>query len=194
MKKIMKSLVLFSLCFLFSYTSNAQVTYDYDKEADFTQYKTYSFAGWQKDSDKIINDLDKKRIMESFKSEFTLRGMEYDLANADCVVTFYFVVDNKTSTTAYTNYNGPMGMGYGYGFGYRSSAWGWGMGSSTTTYSENDYQVGTFVIDVYDSKSKKLVWQAVSQKTINKKTSKRAKTIPKGVKKIMKNYPVAILK
>ena len=49
-------------------------------------------------------------------------------------------------------------------------------------------------MDVYDANTKKLVWQGVSQKTINENASKRAKTIPKGVAKLMKNYPIAISK
>lgn len=199
MKKLIQSLTILAVCIFFYDTASAQVTYDYDKDADFTQYKTYSFGGWQEDSDKIINDLDKKRIYQSFKSEFTQRGMDFVLGDADVVVTFFLVVDEKTSTTAYTNYMG-TGMGYGYGYrggyygGYNRGAWGWGGGYSTTTYSEDDYKVGTFVMDVYDAKTKKLVWQGVSQKTVNENASKRGKSIPKGAKKLMKNYPVKISK
>lgn len=192
MKKLIKLLTVLAICVFFYDTASAQVTYDYDKEADFTQYKTYSFGGWQEGSDKLINDLDKKRILQSFKSEFTQRGMDYVLGDADVVVTLYLVIDEKTSTTAYTDYAG-AGMGMGYGGFYRP-AWGWGGGFATTTYSENDYKVGTFVVDVYDAKTKKLVWQGVSQKTINENASKRDKTIPKGVSKLMKNYPIAISK
>ena len=157
------------------------------------------FGGWQDDSGKIINDIDKKRVLSSFKEELLKRDLDYKLAEADLIITLYFVVDNKTSTTAYTDYMG-AGMGYGMGYGggryggYYRPAWGWGGGYSTTSYSENDYKEGTFVIDIYDAKTKKLIWQAVSQKTINENASKRARTIPKGVAKIMKKYPVAINK
>lgn len=195
MKKLLKSLTVLAMCIFFYDTASAQVTYDYDKEANFTEYKTYSFGGWQEDSDKLINDIDKKRIYSSFKSEFTKRNMDFVLGDADVVVTFYMVIDEKTSTTAYTDYMG-NGMGYGAGYrggyyrGYYGAGWGWGGGSSTTTYSEDDYKVGTFVMDIYDAKTKKLVWQGVSQKTINENASKRARTIPKGAKKLMKNYPI----
>ena len=134
MKKLMKSLTVLVMCIFFYDTSSAQVTYDYDKEADFTQYKTYSFGGWQENSDKLINDLDKKRIYDSFKSEFTQREMDFVLGDADVVITFFMVVDEKTSTTAYTNYMG-NGMGYGMGYrggyygGYHRAGWGWGGGS-----------------------------------------------------------------
>jgi hypothetical protein len=194
--KILSILTLFLIC---SNNLKAQITYDYDRDADFTSFKTYSFGGWQDDCDKLINDIDKKRILQSFKSEFTLRNMDYVLGDADIIVTLYLVVDEKTSTTAYTNYMGNgmgYGMGYGGGFygGYYRPTWGWGGGFSTTTYSEDDYRVGTFVVDIYDAKAKKLIWQGVSQKTINENASKRARTIPKGVSKLMKNYPIKVIK
>ena len=199
MRKFFNKTALLILCLIIGTSLKAQITFDFDKDADFTQYKTFSFGGWQEDSDKIINDIDKKRILESFKSEFVQRGMDYQLAEADVIVTLFLVVNKETSTTAYTNYMG-AGMGYGYGYGggryggYYRPAWGWGGGYSTTSYNENHYNVGTFVVDIYDAKTKKLVWQGVSQKTINEKANKRAKSIPKGVAKIMKKYPIAISK
>jgi len=41
-----------------SANTNAQVTADFDKDADFSKYKTYSFAGWQKDRGAKLNDFD----------------------------------------------------------------------------------------------------------------------------------------
>jgi len=161
---------------------------DYDKNTDFTKYKSYAFAGWQKDSDKQLNDFDKKRILEALKSEFDARGMNLVKADADATVSIYIVIENKTSTTAYTNYNG--GMGYGMGRGWGMGYGGMGMGSSTTTYSENDYKEGTFVIDMYDESSKNLVWQGVITGTIKEKPQKREKSIPKKMAKLMKKFPI----
>jgi len=140
----------------------------------------------------MINDLDKERLHKAFTEEFAARGMTYDQDNGELVLTLFLVVDKKTSTTAYTNYNGGMGYG-GYGMGgvgYRGAGWGWGMGSSTTSYQENDYEVGTFVIDAYDATSKKLIWQGTLVKTLNSNASKNEKGIPKSVSKLMKKYPV----
>jgi hypothetical protein len=165
---------------------------DYDKNTDFTKYKSYAFAGWQQDSDKQLNDFDKKRILESLKSEFDARGMNLVESGADAWVSIFIVIDQKTSTTAYTNYNG--GMGYGMGRGWGMGYGGMGMGSSTTTYSENDYLEGTFVVDIYDESSKDLVWQGVITGTVNEKPKKREKGIPKSMAKLMKKYPVAPVK
>lgn len=182
MKKIGTSLAVLTL-FIAS-VSFAQVKSDYDKEADFSKYKTIQFIGWQENSDQLINDLDKERIYDAFINEFTEKGFELVEADGDLALTFFVVIDQKTSTTAYTNYYG--GAGYG---GYYRGGWGWGGGQSSTTYSENDYLQGTFVIDFYDSDTEKLVWQGVHSKAVTENPQKREKTIPKSVKKVLKNFP-----
>lgn len=174
----------------------AQASSDYDRSVDFTKYKTYSYGGWQKDSGKLLNDLDKERLHKAFTEEFSNRGMSYDQDNGELVLTLFLVVDKKTSTTAYTNYNGGMGYG-GYGMGgvgYRGAGWGWGAGSATTIYQENDYDVGTLVVDAYDAISKKLIWQGTLVKTLNSNANKNEKTIPKSISKLMKKYPIKPIK
>ena len=171
--------------FIIPIMSFGQVKSDYDKNIDFSQYKTISFAGWAKDSDKILNDFDKKRILEAFKEEFMTRGVEVKLMDGDAQVTLFVVVENKTSTTAYTDYMG----GYGY-----CPRWGWGMGAgmgtSTTTYVEDDYMEGTLVMDMYDAKSKSMVWQGILNTNVKENPEKREKSIPKNIKKLMKEYPI----
>lgn len=102
--------------------STVKVVTDLDKTHDFSNYKTYNFLGWQADSDKILNDMDRKRLRDAFKSEFKVRGLELVQENGDMAVSLYIVVDQKTSTTAYTSYYG--GGGYGYGR-YRGGWGGW---------------------------------------------------------------------
>ncbi|WP_026966500.1 DUF4136 domain-containing protein [Algoriphagus terrigena] len=186
MKNLPTKLFAAALLLLVSMTGFAQVKSDYDKDTDFTKYKTYSFEGWQKDSDQQLNEFDKKRITDALKAEFEARGMSLVESGGDASIALYLVLDSKTSTTAYTNYMG--GMGYG-------PRWGWGMGaggmgSATTTYSEDDYIEGTLVVDMYDGSSKGLIWQGILTTIVKTKPEKREKTIPKNVKKLMAEYPI----
>ncbi|MCG2460268.1 DUF4136 domain-containing protein [Flavobacteriaceae bacterium F89] len=186
--KFLQKLAGIALVLFFS-QGMAQVSSDYDKSTDFSKYHTYYFEGWQKDSDKLLNDLDKKRILESFKAEFAARGMTpvADKSQADATILLYLVLDKKTSTTAYTDFTGGMGYGPRWGFGMG----GIGMGTATTTYSQNDYVQGTMVVDLYDASTKKLIWQGISKSVVQAKAQKRDKTIPKKVKKLMNKFPVA---
>ncbi len=69
--------------------------------------------------------------------------------------------------------------------------YGMGMGSSTTTTTQNDYEVGTIIVDVFDAKTKKQIWQGIGKKTISENKKNREENINAGVTKIMKAFPVA---
>ena len=173
------------------------VNVDFDKSIDFNNFKTFTYKGWEQNSDKILNDLDKGRIEEAFSDELTKRGITHADANPAMVITLFIVTEQKTSTTAHTNYTGGMGYGggwgYGYGRGYGGGV-GVGMGASTTTYSESDYEVGTLVISFYNEASKKLIWQGTLTGTIKSNPKNRDKSIPKGVAKLMSKYPIRAAK
>ena len=176
-----------------SHLSVGQVNTDYDKSVDFSQYMTFKFIGWQEGTTDRLNQLDAEKILTALTKELNGRGILIDGSTPKMVMVLFLVVDDKTSTTAYTNYTG--GMGYGMGrVGWGAGVGGMGMGQSTTTYSESDYEVGTFVIDFYDSESKKLLWQGILKKNVTENTKKREKKITKAIAKILKDYPVEIVK
>ena len=187
MKKKFLSIYL-CLLLVASYSIAQKVNTDYDKKADYTKYTSVSFLGWQ--DDISLNDFDKKRFTDAFKAEFEKRKLTLVESGGDMAVVLYVVAEQKTSTTSYTNYYGG-GAGRGYRRGGRG---GWGGGHSTTSYSESDYLQGTLVMDVFDGESKEQIWQAIATKTVNEKPEKREKSIPKGVKKIMKKFPIAPVK
>ncbi len=187
MKTTIRTTTILLGFFLLNHFSYSQVRSDYDKSTDFSKYKSYTFMGWEKDSDQQLNDFDKERITDAFKAELADRAITHNENNPDVGITLFVVIDERTSRTAYTNYNG----GYGYG---RSWGWGAGMGSATTTYSERDYKMGTIVIDFYDEETRKLVFQGTLQTEVNEKAKKREKSIPKNVAKLMKKYPVKPVK
>lgn len=166
----------------------AQVKSEYDKTVDFTKFKTYTFKGWQKDSDKQIDDIDKQRIEDAFEAELDSRGLSSDDDNPDLSITLYVVIEEKTSISSYDQYHGGLGYdaGRGWGLGYR----GMGTGAANTTFEEEDYKEGTLVISFYDEQIKKLIFQGTFNSKIDENSQKRDKTIPKYVGKIMKKYPV----
>lgn len=118
MKNLSTKLLAAALLLFVSLAGIAQVKSDYDKTTDFTKYKTYSFEGWQKDSDQQLNEFDKKRVTDALKAEFAARGMSLVESGGDASVALYLVLDKKTSTTAYTNYMGGLGYGCRDGHGH----------------------------------------------------------------------------
>jgi len=183
-----KGLLVFGLAVVFAalYScSGVKVVSDYDKEADFSQYETFEYYGWSEGSGSLLNEFDKNRIEQAFGSEFARRDLKFLKSDGDLAVSLVVILDQKTSKTAYTNhYGGGLYSGY-YGFGG-----GWGMGSSTTTIQEYEYVDGTLIIDVFDTKSKKLVWQGVATGTVDDNPATREKNIPKVVEQIMEQFPI----
>ncbi|MCB0821433.1 MAG: DUF4136 domain-containing protein [Bacteroidales bacterium] len=180
--------VLFILMGLLTSCSSLRISADYDKTVDFSKYKTIEFYGWAKESDKLLNGMDKTRIEDAFANEFYKRGMSLTRENGDLVVTLYIVIADKSETTAHTTnmgYGGYYGGYYGYGPG-----WGWGPNYSTTTVSTYNYKEGTLICSVYDKANERLIWEGIASKTIDENPSNRERNIPKIVAMLMKKYPV----
>lgn len=168
--------------------SGLKVISDYDDSIDFSQYKTFEYYGWAEESDKILNQFDRNRIEQAFGNEFAARGLKHVEEGGDLIVTLFIVVEQKTQKTANTTHHGGggyYGNYYGYGPGY-----GWGTSHSTTTVSEYDYEVGTLVCDIFDAKSKTLIWEGIGTGTVDENPDSRDKNVPKAVKKIMAQYPL----
>jgi hypothetical protein len=199
-KRKMKRLssILLGLLFVIPFLpgcSTLKITYDYNKDVDFNQFKTYQFYGWAKGSENNINSLDRERVQDAFVKELKKRGLTYVKDNGDLVVSLFFVTKEKTETTANTTgvgvYGGAYGGYYGgyYGYGPR---WGWGPGFnySTTTYTQHDYKEGTLIVNVFDAKAKKLIWEGIASDALKENPKGREDRIKNAVARIMENYPV----
>jgi hypothetical protein len=147
-----------------------KVTYDYDKSANFTQFKTYML----KDGTKVGNPLVDDRITASLRSELAAKGLT-EAADADVAVVYHVAFDKQKDISAWTTGRGP----------YRWGGWG------TADVRVNDILVGTLVIDVADVKKGELVWRGIGVKEVDPqaKPDKRDKNIQQAVQKIMRNYP-----
>src|SRR6266852_6077168 len=108
---------------------------DYDRSANFDQYKTYS---WQKVATKKPLWVD--RIKSAVDAVLAAKG--WTLVPSDGNISLVAVETTKNQQTLNTFYNG-------FGGGWR---WGGGFGNSTTTV--DNYKVGTLVVDLFDAKTK----------------------------------------
>jgi hypothetical protein len=69
-----------------------------------------------------------------------------------------------------------------------TGGWGWGEGMATITPEQNI--VGTLVVDLYDAKTKQLVWRGIAEGTLNETNSeKNMKMVDKAVAKMFKKFP-----
>ena len=165
--------------FLFASCSSVRVYSDYDKNVNFSLYKTYAF--YKTGIDKVeISDLDKKRILRSIDEEMSAKGL-YKSETPDLLIN----INTKAEKNVDVNqFNG--GWGYGWGFGWNPY---WGANTMISTSTE-----GILTIDLIDAKKKELIWQGEGIGNLTKDTNKKDENIKTFVSKILVLYPPTLKK
>jgi len=146
-----------------------QVKTDYDHNANFSQYKTYSWTK-VKTQDPLLVD----RIKSAVNGDLAAKGWTEVSSGGD--VEVFAVEMTQNQQTLDTFYNG-------FGGGRR---WG-GFGNATTTV--DTYAVGTLVVDLFDANTKKLIWRGTASDTLSDKADKNTKNLNKGVTKMFEHFP-----
>ena len=189
----MKNILIPILALILVSCESIKVTNDWNREVDFTSFKTYSLYPWDTHNDNVVNDYDKQTIIMAVKKEMDSRGYQLVKKNGDLVVSTFVVINNKTSYKSYTNhYSGWAGYGGGWSYYGRPGyyGYGWGPGYTTTTVYRTDYTTGTLIIDIFSLSNKKLVWQGIGSGEVTEDLNKRDKRLPKNISKIFSQFPV----
>jgi hypothetical protein len=161
------------------------VRYDFDKEKDFSKYKTYKWVQI-KDADQP-DQLTAKDIMTAVDTELATKGLtKTESDDADLLIAYQTAVGSEKQFTSYNT-----GWNYGPGWGPGWYGYGGGMSSGTTYGSTSTVYIGQLDLSMYDPQTKQLVWRGVASKTLDPKAKpeKKEKNINKAVKKLLKNFP-----
>jgi hypothetical protein len=169
---------LITTMLLFVGSSSAQqVKTDYDRSADFGKYKTFS---WE--HVKTQDALDVDRIKSAVNAALTGKGWtQVDSGGDVSIMAIQMTHDQQTLNTFYD--------GFGGGWGWRRFGGGGfgGFGDATTT--TDTYQVGTVVVDLFDTKTKQLLWRGTTSDTLSNNSSKNIENLNKGVDKMFRKFP-----
>ncbi|MBU2554601.1 MAG: DUF4136 domain-containing protein [Bacteroidales bacterium] len=185
----MKKFLFYALLLAFlSSCSSLSVTSDWDKSLNFEQFTSYSLLPWDQHNDSLVNPFQKERLLAAIKDQMNSRGYQYVETGGDLAVSIYITLKDQTGYTAYTDHYGMYGDGWGYGVPWGFYGGGFG-GVSSTTVTPYNYTEGTIVLDVFDSKDKKLAWQAVGKGVVSGNPQQTEKSIPKGIAKMFASYP-----
>jgi hypothetical protein len=185
----MNALKLFLILFIFIFTSCASVnvTSDYDKNTDFSNYKSYAF--YKKGIDKVeISDLDKRRILRAIEANMDAKGFVKS-ENPDLLVNIF--TKSREKIDVYNNaYYGWYPWYYGYGFYGPGFGYGYGFGYNNVSTSTE----GTLFIDLIDAHKKELAWQGIGKGILasSKNIDKKVERINEFVTEIMMQYPPVI--
>ena len=171
------------------------VSSDFDRNVNFSQYRTYNWyfdgsltdpeTGGQRPAgyDSFLD----KRIKNALQSSMGTKGMQLVTSNPDIKVAYDVKIENRAEVDrVYATYPG-YGYGYGYWMGYR---YNYGYNRFGPNYATiREYKEGTIIIDFIDPKDNQLVWRGWGEAIVNQDGSISEATVNKIVAEIMERYP-----
>ncbi len=165
-----------------------EVRYNFDKQADFSQFRTYKWVTLK--GAQTPNELVDMQIRAAVDAELATKGLKRtDADTADLYVGYQSAVNTEKEYTSFDT-------GWGYGPGWYGGGWYGGGGMNTTTGQTSTIYIGQLAVDMYQAGQKQLVWRGVASKQIDTdaKPEKQQKNLAKGMKKLFKNYPPPVKK
>ena len=185
MTTLMKAAVLG--LFLLTGCTTLTVHTDYDTKYDFQALKTYAWIEGKAPSNdiRINNSLIINRVVDAVNNNLQAKGYQLvDKDKADFYVNWLGGIENKIRLETINGYYGYLGYGYG-SWGYR----GYWPDYSRTYYFE--YQEGTLIIDIADSKNKQLIWRGTGQDYLDQRETPQEITqgINQTVTEILGGFP-----
>jgi hypothetical protein len=144
------------------------VSVNYNKSQNFSQYHTYAWA--TDNANQIQNSILAQQAKSDIDSAMQGKGLQLvqESANPDIILTASGGMKQETSYSA-------MGMR------------GFGGGMGTITPEQN--VIGTMIVDLYDAKTKSLVWRGIAQNTLSNNGNKNSQMVSKAVVKMFKQWP-----
>lgn len=184
-KNLVKLIPVLIFAVFLNSCGSVKVAVDYDREANFDNYKTFAF--FKPGIDKAqINDLDKRRILRAIEAELLAKGMTKS-ENPDMLVSMFTKSNQRVDV-----YNNAWGMGgwrwggYG-GWGWRGSGMGMGMGGGSQVSTTTE---GMLFIDLIDTGKKELIWQGSGTGyLVTENIEKKEARIKEFVSKTMEQFP-----
>ena len=174
-KTIVFSVAAVFILMLAGFASAVDVQTDWDRAYDFKNLHTF----FVKIGTSWGNPLGEQRVQAAVEQALISKGWTKatDEASADALVALHGATEQKHDINTF--YSGWGGYGY----------YGWGGGMTTAHTSVSEYRVGTLVTDIFDSKTKKLVFRGVAQDELSDKPEKNEKKIKKATEKMFKKFP-----
>jgi len=142
----MKKIGVFALIVFLTSCNAVRVNYDYDKEADFSNYGTY---GYYSDLKTGLSELDTKRLLDAVDAEMQLKGIRFS-EDPD----FFINIESRS-------FQAPRNNTVGVGLGGTGRNVGGGVSVGIPVGRSNLEREIRF--DFIDSKKETLFWQAVSE-------------------------------
>ena len=171
MRNIVKTILCLAV-FSLSGVAGAAVSVDFDKEADFSGYKTFAW----KEGTLAQNTLNHKRIVRAVEAQLESVGLTKTDDEPDVYVLYHVALSQDRRIHV---------DDFGYSSRWRRPGYG---GADVTVF---DVNVGTLIVDMLDAESEEGVWRGMAQKDLppTPNPEKMEKKLAKILGKMFRDYP-----
>ncbi len=163
---------------------------DYDRNVNFSQYKTFSFyqpeqANAGQPEPQVYQSLANQHYRAAIMNQMQSLGYQYDENSPQLQVNYMVVSETRTDIQS-----SPFRINAGYGFyGSRSSIFA-GFPLFGNDLREVKYRVGTVTIELIDTAQKRLIWEgSLEGKVTKKSTENPQQSITETVNTIFQGFP-----
>lgn len=146
-----------------------KVETDYDRSFNFSTVHTFAVEIGTEWNNPLQQDRAKQDIVQALTSKGWTQAS--DPNSADALVVIHGTVQQEKSLDTW----------------YSGGGWGWGPGMTQT--SVNVVHVGSMVVDIFDTHTKKVFFRATATDELSSKPEKNTQKLDKGVAKMFKNFP-----
>ena len=172
--------VLLAVCFITIATGCAslQVSYDYDRKADFIKLKKFDW--FEEVFEPPVKDLMAKRIKNEVLTQLKAKGIQQESEGPDFLVRF--------QTFGRPVYGGSTGVGFSVGVPVGGSG-AMSVGSGTSRVKEK--LEWTMALDFLNPNDRSVIWHATATDTVNPKMSpaQQDRLVHEAVSKMLSHFP-----
>ncbi len=157
------------------------VLVDYEEGTDFSGYRTFAVESREERQarrDVVLSPIVDRRVERALGAELEARGLRATTTSPDLRVYYHTVTKTRTRVSSWDIGAGYWGRHY-YG-GYA--------GRPVTDIDQ--YEEGTFIIDLVDTRAKQLVWRGASAERLGWDAPTQAE-VDAVVARILARYPPA---
>jgi len=172
--------VLQGVLLVFAVSASAQkIKVEFDKNLDFSKYKTFGWAP----SNAVSRPGLAVAITGAIQEELTTRGLKNVSDHPDLWVEMYGSMDSDVAVSYSDLYSGYGGIPP---FDQSFMVWGAVPGVTTTAIVHK----GQLVVDLIDASQKKLAWRGIARDKLSENREKLLTQVYNAVGKMFSKYPV----
>jgi hypothetical protein len=157
-----------------------KIKVEFDKNIDFSNFKTYA---WDPALQASARPVLMAAIKGAVNEELNKRGMKEVVDKPDIYIAMYGATDSDFAVTYSDFYYGPYGIP---AFDQSFLLWGGIPGTTTTAVVHK----GQLIVDLIDASHKKLAWRGIAtQKQLSDQQLKLVEQVNTAVEKLFAKYP-----